>query len=86
MDTTKSTATNSPPTDNAATYADVSPYRFLDVAEVAKLLGCSQRHVFRQVDAGKMPRPVKLGRLNRWPIKEIEEWIAAGCPSVRRLG
>jgi excisionase family DNA binding protein len=56
----------------------------LDVKAVAALLGCSARHVYRLTDAGRMPAPVRLGALIRWRRAEIEEWIAAGCPSTRR--
>ena len=36
----------------------------LDVRAVAELLGgCSTRHVFRLADAGRMPRPIRLGSL-----------------------
>jgi excisionase family DNA binding protein len=56
----------------------------LDVRAVAQLLGCSPRHVYRLADAGKMPAPVRLGALVRWPRAAIEDWIAAGCPVVRR--
>lgn len=55
----------------------------LDVKQVASLTRCSQRTVYRLVDAGKMPRPVKLGSLVRWRRAEILKWIIAGCPSVR---
>jgi excisionase family DNA binding protein len=58
----------------------------LDVDEVAELLNCSSRHVYRQVDGGKMPAPAKIGGINRWPVKTIEDWIAAGCPAVRKIG
>jgi len=64
----------------------------LDVKSVADLLGCSPRHVYRMADAGRMPRPVKLGALVRWrrctgdPATGIEDWIAAGCPSCREGG
>jgi len=56
----------------------------IDVRVVAVLLGCSTRHVYRLTDAGRMPPPVRLGALIRWRRAEIEEWIAAGCPSTRR--
>jgi len=58
----------------------------IDVKAVAKLLNCSQRHVARMQDAGQMPAPVRLGRLCRWSRKAIEQWIADGCPAVRRPG
>ena len=62
-----------------------SPAKLIDVRNVAELLGCSIRHVYRLSDAGRMPAPVKLGSLIRWPRIAIEDWIAAGCPSSRRL-
>jgi predicted DNA-binding transcriptional regulator AlpA len=31
-----------------------------------------------------MPKPHKLGTLCRWSRQEIEDWIAAGCPSCRQ--
>ena len=58
----------------------------IDVRQTSILLGCSSRHVYRLSDAGRMPRPVKLGALVRWSKSAIEEWIAAGCPSCRKGG
>lgn len=57
-----------------------------DVNGVAELLTCSSRHVYRLSDAGKMPRPRKVGTLSRWSLQEIQEWIEAGCPSCRKGG
>ena len=57
--------------------------RLLDVQQVAEILGCSTRHVFRLSDSGKMPRPVKLGALVRWNRSAIEDWITGNCQSVR---
>jgi excisionase family DNA binding protein len=55
----------------------------IDAKEVARRLGCSWRHVLRLADAGLMPWGVKLGALRRWDSREIEEFIAGGCKSVR---
>lgn len=61
----------------------------LTVRQVAALLGCSARHVYRLSDRGAMPRPVKLGNLVRWnrrtgdPATGIEDWIAGGCKPSR---
>ena len=57
----------------------------LDVVAVAAMCGCSPRHVYRMADAGKMPRPVKLGALVRWNRAAIQQWIDAGCPTVRHV-
>ena len=51
--------------------------------------GCAARYAFspahwrRQVDAGRAPQPIRLGRLVRWSIAALEKWEAAGCPSCR---
>ncbi len=59
----------------------------LDVRAVAAMLGgCSRRHIYRLADAGKMPRPIRLGTLIRWRRADLEAWIAAGCPPRDRCG
>ena len=70
------------------TVTDVTAARapqLLDVGTVAEMLDCSQRHVYRLSDAGRMPPPVKLGSLVRWSAAAIREWITQGCPSVRSM-
>lgn len=57
----------------------------LDVRQVASMVNASPRTVMRFSDAGRMPRPVKLGSLVRWRRADIEAWIAAGCPAVRAV-
>ena len=69
---------STPPADASA--------KLLDVQAVADMLGCSTRHAYRLSDAGKMPAPLRLGSLVRWSKASIEEWIADGCPSVRKGG
>lgn len=58
------------------------PTAALTVGEVAGLLGCSERHVYRLDTAGLMPPKAKLGHLVRWPRQVILEWINGGCKSV----
>jgi excisionase family DNA binding protein len=58
----------------------------LDVADVAEMLHCSRRHIYRMSDSGRMPPPVRLGALVRWDRDVLMRWIADGCPPVRRAG
>lgn len=60
------------------------PSILMCIDSVAKFLGCSPKHIYRLSDSGRMPRPVKLGRVNRWRRDEIEAWIQAGCPQLVR--
>ena len=57
-----------------------APSPLLDVSEVARLLNCSPRHVYRLANSGRMPRGVRLGALVRWNPGVIEEWIDDSCP------
>jgi excisionase family DNA binding protein len=56
-----------------------------DVQDLAKLLRCSTRTIYRLSDGGKMPPPLKLGGLCRWPKSKILEWIDRGCQPVRSV-
>ena len=57
------------------------PLLLLSAGQVAEILGCSIRHVYRLADGGRMPSPLRLGALVRWSRASIERWIAEGCPS-----
>ena len=60
--------------------------QLLDVRGVARQLGCSVRHVYRMSDAGRMPRPLKLGQLVRCRRAAIDKWVQDGCPPCRKGG
>lgn len=60
-----------------------APAELLDVRQVAAVVNASPRTVYRLADAGKMPRPVRLGSLVRWRADELRRWINDGCPSIR---
>ena len=52
--------------------------------QLADRLGVSLRHCRRLDSAGKLPKPVRLGRSVRWPVAEIENWMDAGAPDRQR--
>jgi excisionase family DNA binding protein len=52
----------------------------LTVHGVAALLACSPRTVYRLNDQGRIPRPVRIGGMIRWPRPRFERWVADGCP------
>ncbi len=45
--------------------------QYLNVKEVALALGISVPTVWRRVNSGDLPKPVKLGRATRWPASDI---------------
>lgn len=62
-------------------YTDPNPTSAtMDVLQLSAALQSSVRHIYRQVDEGRIPAPAKIGALNRWSRQLIEQWIADGCP------
>ena len=57
--------------------------RFLKASDVALMLNCSTRNVYRLRDSGKIPTSVKIGSLVRWHEQVIRNWIADGCKPSR---
>jgi excisionase family DNA binding protein len=50
--------------------------------ELAQYLHCSENHVFRMLQEGKLIAPVRIGRTTRWHRASVDEWLAAGAPPV----
>ncbi|MDY3555750.1 helix-turn-helix domain-containing protein [Gemmata sp. JC717] len=55
----------------------------LDAHDLAALLKCSVRSVYRMRDRRELPAHLKLGRLVRWPRKVIDEWLAGRATAAR---
>lgn len=51
--------------------------RWVDVAEVAPHLGVRRESVYRWIEAKGLPAH-KVGRLLRFKLSEIDEWVRAG--------
>ena len=53
-----------------------SPRKLLRLPQVKDLTGLSRASIYRYVDAGEFPRPVKLGaRAVAWHASDVEAWI-----------
>ncbi|OAI48430.1 hypothetical protein AYO44_06865 [Planctomycetaceae bacterium SCGC AG-212-F19] len=59
-----------------------SPGILIDAATTAKLLGISRSSFFRLLSMEAVPEPVLIGgKIGRWRLAELLEWIEAGCPT-----
>jgi len=47
----------------------------LDVEAAACMLAISTRTIWRLVEHGQFPEPVKIGRATRWRLADIEEFV-----------
>jgi predicted DNA-binding transcriptional regulator AlpA len=55
----------------------------IDAKTFARLLSISSRTLSRLIDLKAVPQPVHLGRLIRWRLSEVLEWIEADCPAQK---
>ena len=56
----------------------------VEAVQAARLCGVSRATWYSLRKAGRIPRPVRLGRRVLWRIDELREWMAAGCPPCSR--
>ena len=56
------------------------PRLALDAGEAAASLGLSRSFWLSLVNSGRAPRGLTLGRCRRWPVSQLANWAAAGCP------
>ena len=51
--------------------------RLISVEQMAEKIGCSHPTVWRRVQDGTLPRPIKIGHLTRWVEEEVDERFTA---------
>jgi excisionase family DNA binding protein len=55
----------------------------LTAGNLAQLLNISVRTLWRLRAQHKIPAPIRVGGSVRWRTRDIEAWIAKGCPAIR---
>jgi prophage regulatory protein len=50
---------------------------FLALPAVERLVGLKKSKIYAMVTEGLFPKPIKLGRANRWPNTHIAAWQKA---------
>ena len=51
--------------------------RLLRLKEVVQMVGLSRTSIYRLVDSGDFPHPIRVGpRAVRWRLRDIEQWIS----------
>ena len=69
-------------TPEPPTVDDLAPL-LMTANDLAHMLAVSRLTIWRWRSAGRLPPPLRIGRVVRWKRSEIETWLAAGCPSCR---
>ena len=58
------------------TETEIKP-RYYSTATLCKMLDVSRAWIWEQTKAGNFPQPIKLGRLARYSVEEVENYIQA---------
>jgi predicted DNA-binding transcriptional regulator AlpA len=74
--TVPATRQNTAYTTKGAKKMETASARLLNVAQVASLLGISERSVWKHSLTGEIPSPFSIGRSQRWDSQDIHEFIA----------
>jgi excisionase family DNA binding protein len=69
-------------TSNAVGHSTQIGLLLIDAREFARLLGVSQRTLWRLLAARQLIPPLKLGGSTRWRISDVQAWIEGGCEPV----
>ncbi|MEQ5621447.1 helix-turn-helix transcriptional regulator, partial [Providencia rettgeri] len=48
---------------------------FVDMKFITGLTGLTDKWFYKQIQDGKFPKPIKLGRSSRWLKSEVESWL-----------
>ena len=57
--------------------------KLLTLAQVVERVAQSKSTIYRSMDAGSFPRPIKLGsRMVRWLSDDIDTYLSRLCRSV----
>lgn len=58
--------------------------RLVNAKDLAARIGVSVRAIWNYRDMGVLPKALKVGGAVRWREKDIDAWIQAGCPDMRK--
>ena len=47
-------------------------HRLLKISGVASYVGCAESTIWRWVEDGVFPQPVRLGNVTRWDSRDVE--------------
>ena len=58
--------------------------KFLTMDELSEILRLKKSTIYKNICLGTFGlKPIKLGNRNRFRESDVEEWIAAGCPTAK---
>lgn len=50
---------------------------YFNAREIADKLGVSRSGIYSLMKSSQFPAPIKIGRLSRWKVTEVMQWLKA---------
>lgn len=50
--------------------------RLVRLPEIIRIIGVSRPTVYRLIERGEFPKPIKQGRTSAWPSEEVDAYMA----------
>ncbi len=55
--------------------------QLIDIDDLAAVTKRSKPSLWRDLEAGKLPRELRLSRSVRFRLRDVRRWLEVGCPS-----
>ncbi len=59
-------------------------FAFLRLPALIERVGLSRAQIYRLVQRGEFPRPVRIGSVSVWPSDEIDNWMREHVERAQR--
>ena len=70
-------------TINTTTATSLLDDPLVEMKEITKLTGLTDKWFYKLIQDGQFPKPIKLGRSSRWLKSEVEAWLQARITESR---
>lgn len=47
----------------------------IDMKFICEHLGMTDKWIYKLIQNGRFPKPIKLGRSSKWKLSEVDQWL-----------
>lgn len=58
--------------------------RLIKIRSVEDITGFKKSSIYKRIQQGTFPRPVKIGRASRWASDEVDAWVNSLCDQTNK--
>jgi predicted DNA-binding transcriptional regulator AlpA len=71
--------------DKHTNKTDLRKYQLLHAKQLMELLNIGKTSFYEMKATGRLPKPVRIGTIQRWRLADVEKWLQLGCPSLEKF-